>query len=67
MVGSKLFMVTPEQVGDAIVHLAASPELEGQTGGSYDGKRLVRPSRLAQDDALARRLWEVSAKMVKLA
>jgi len=64
---AKLFMVTPEQGGDAIVHLAASPELEGQTGGYYEGNRLVHPSRLAQDDALARRLWEVSAKMVKLA
>ncbi|HET7787270.1 MAG TPA: SDR family oxidoreductase [Myxococcales bacterium] len=64
---AKLFMVTPEQGGDAIVYLATSPELEGQTGGYYESNKQVRPSRLAQDDALARTLWDASAKMVKLA
>lgn len=64
---AKLFMVTPGQGGDAIVFLATSPELEGKTGGYYESNRLVRPSRLAQDDALATRLWDVSAKLVKLA
>lgn len=64
---AKLFMVTPRQGGEAIVFLATSPELEGQTGGYYESNRLVRPSRLAQDDALATRLWDVSAKMVKMA
>jgi retinol dehydrogenase-14 len=64
---AKLFMVTPQQGGDAIVFLATSPELEGQTGGYYESNKLVRPSRLAQDDALAAKLWDLSAKMVKLA
>jgi retinol dehydrogenase-14 len=64
---AKLFMVTPEQGGDAIVFLATSPELEGQTGGYYESNKQVRPSRLAQDDALASKLWDASAKMVKLA
>jgi retinol dehydrogenase 14 len=64
---AKLFMVTPEQGGDAIVFLATSPEVEGQTGGYYERNQRVRPSRLAQDDALARKLWDASAKMVKLA
>ncbi len=64
---AKLFMVTPEQGGDAIVFLATSPEVEGKTGGYYEKNKLVHPSRLAQDDALAVKLWEVSAKMVNLA
>ncbi len=64
---AKLFMVTPEQGGDAIVFLAASPEVEGKTGGYYEKNRLVLPSRLALDDGLAAKLWDVSARMVELA
>lgn len=63
---AKRFMLTPEQGGDTIVYLATSPELEGQTGGYYEGDRRVDPARLARDPALARKLWDVSAKLVKL-
>jgi len=63
----KLFMLTPEQGGDTIVHLAASPDLEGQSGGYYENNCRVQPSRLAQDQALAKKLWDVSAQLVKLA
>jgi retinol dehydrogenase 14 len=63
---AKLFMITPEEGGDRIVHLAASPEVEGQTGGYYDKNRRVTPSALAQDAAVAARLWDVSARLVGL-
>ena len=61
---AKLFMVTPSVGGERIAYLAASPEVEGQTGGYYVKNRPVAPSRLAQDSALARRLWDVSAQLV---
>lgn len=64
---AKLFMITPEKGAETIVFLAASPEVEGKTGGYYERSRLVFPSRLAQDDALAKRLWDLSARLVKLA
>jgi NAD(P)-dependent dehydrogenase (short-subunit alcohol dehydrogenase family) len=64
---AKLFMVSPRKGGDAIVFLATSAEVEGKTGGYYENNKLVLPSRLARDDALAAKLWEVSARMVKLA
>ena len=64
---TKLFMITPEQGGDTIVHLASSPEVEGKSGGYYERNRLVFPSRLAQDDALAAKLWALSEKLTKLA
>lgn len=64
---AKLFMVAPKRGGDAIVFLATSPEVEGMTGGYYERNRLALPSRLARDDALAAKLWDVSAKMVKQA
>jgi NAD(P)-dependent dehydrogenase (short-subunit alcohol dehydrogenase family) len=58
--------LTPEQGGAAVVQLAASPELEGVTGQYFEKGRAVAASRLAQDDALARRLWDVSEKLTNL-
>jgi len=57
---------TPEQGGAAVVQLAASPELDGVTGQYFENGRPVAPSRLAQDAALARRLWDVSEHLVHL-
>jgi NAD(P)-dependent dehydrogenase (short-subunit alcohol dehydrogenase family) len=62
----KLFMTSAEQGAETIVYLAASPEVQGLTGGYYERNRIVPPSRLAQDEALARRLWERSAALVGL-
>ncbi len=64
---ARLFMISPRKAADAIVFLATSPEVEGKTGGYYENNKPVLPSRLARDDALAAKLWDVSAKMVKLA
>ena len=60
------FMLRPEQGAARVVYLAADPALEGQTGGYYEDNRRVAPSPLAQDEALARRLWDVSARLVGL-
>jgi retinol dehydrogenase-14 len=59
-----LFMLSPEQGGDIIVYLASSPDLEEKTGGYYERFALVPPSPLAQDEDVARRLWDVSASLV---
>ena len=64
---ARLGMISPEQGGDTIVHLAASPEVEGLTGGYYEKNRLVDPAPLGRDEALARRLWDVSAELTGLA
>ena len=63
---AKRFMLSPERGARPIVRLAASPELDGRTGGYFEKDRLVSPSRLAQDEALAKRLWEVSAELVSV-
>ena len=60
------WFLTPEQGGAAVVPLAASPELAGVTGQYFENGRPVAPSRLAQDAALARRLWDASARLVAL-
>ncbi len=62
----KLFLISAEQGGDRIVYLATSPEVEGKSGGYYKNNRCIDPSRTAQDEALAARLWEVSATLVRL-
>jgi len=59
----KLFMLSAEQGADTIVYLAESAGAEGQSGGYYEKNRRVDPSRSAQDRALARRLWEESARL----
>lgn len=58
------FFITARAGGARIVQLAASPELEGVTGQYFEEQRPVEPAPLAQDAALARRLWEVSESMV---
>lgn len=47
--------------------LAASPDLEGVTGKYFEKGRAVEPAPLARDEALAKRLWNVSASLVGLA
>ena len=60
------FFLTVEEGAATIVQLAADPELEGVTGKYFEKKVAVPPAPLAQDQALAKRLWEVSAEMVGL-
>jgi retinol dehydrogenase 14 len=62
----RLFMISPAAGAETIVYLATSPEVEGETGLYFEKNRPKLPSRLAQDDAVARRLWDESAQLVKL-
>jgi len=62
----KNFALTPELGAETIIYLASSPEVEGRSGGYYHKCRLEPPSRAAQNDADANRLWDVSAKIAGL-
>jgi NAD(P)-dependent dehydrogenase (short-subunit alcohol dehydrogenase family) len=55
--------IPPERGAMTSVYLATSSEVEGKTGGYYEKSKLATPSAAAQDDAAARRLWEVSARI----
>jgi NAD(P)-dependent dehydrogenase (short-subunit alcohol dehydrogenase family) len=59
----KNFALTPEQGAETIIYLASSDDVAGKSGGYYDKKKLTAPSRAAQSDADAKRLWDVSAKI----
>lgn len=63
---AKLFFISPRKGGETIVHLAASPEVATVTGEYFKDNKVTRVARVAQDDALAAKLWDVSARLVKL-
>jgi len=46
------------------VQLATARELDGVTGKYFTTGRAAEPSALAQDDAAAKRLWEMSERLV---
>ena len=54
-----------EEASRMPVHLATAPELEGVTGKYFTTGRAAEPSALAQDDAAAARLWEMSERLVQ--
>jgi NAD(P)-dependent dehydrogenase (short-subunit alcohol dehydrogenase family) len=55
--------ISPERGAETPVYLASSPQVEGQSGGYYYECTPSTPSREAQDNEAARRLWEESAKL----
>jgi retinol dehydrogenase-12 len=60
----KRFMITAEDGAKTQIHCAASTEAGRETGLYYDRERPREPSRLAQDPALARELWDRSTGFV---
>ena len=57
-------LVSPDTAADTIVYLATSAEAASKTGCLFQGRRVIEPSRLAQNPALAASLWNESAKLV---
>jgi NAD(P)-dependent dehydrogenase (short-subunit alcohol dehydrogenase family) len=58
------FARPPEKGAQTLVYLAASPQVQGANGGYYFDSKEIAPSAAAQDDGVAERLWEVSARLV---
>jgi NAD(P)-dependent dehydrogenase (short-subunit alcohol dehydrogenase family) len=58
------FAISQKRGARTTIYLASSPEVEGVSGGYFYKCRPAAPSKVAQDDAAARRLWEVSERMV---
>lgn len=57
-------MITPEKGARTSLHVATSAEAGATSGLYWSKQKPVRPSRAAQDDEAARRLWEVSERLV---
>lgn len=60
---AKLFAISPDKGAETIVYLASSPEVANASGGYYYKCRPATPTREAQDDAAAERLWEATKKL----
>jgi len=56
--------LSPEEAADTVVWLATAPEAGSMTGGYFQNRQLLEPSRAAQDDAGAARLWAESEALV---
>jgi NAD(P)-dependent dehydrogenase (short-subunit alcohol dehydrogenase family) len=63
---SMVFASRPERGAKTIVHLTASPDFANVTGGYFIDCREAVPSREAQDDVAARRLWQESLRLAGL-
>jgi retinol dehydrogenase-12 len=61
----KLTAITPEEGTQTIIYLASSPEVEGVTGKFFVKSREKRSSSASYDVEVAKKLWEISEKMVK--
>ena len=55
---------TPEQGAATSIHVAAAPELEGVSGRYFKNRKQVRPTRVAEDDEAAARLWAASEALI---
>jgi retinol dehydrogenase 12 len=60
---AKAFALSPEKGAQTLIYLACSPEVEKTTGEYFYKCRPTPPSREAQDDTVARRLWEETARL----
>lgn len=62
----KRFALSPQEGAETLVYLAASPDVADITGEYFCKCRSATPSREAQDDLSARRLWAESARLAHL-
>ena len=58
--------LTPEEGADTQIWLATSDEVAGVTGKYFVRRRETRSSEASRNQDDARRLWDVSARMVGL-
>ena len=58
------FAISPEKGARTTVYLASSPDVADVSGGYFYKCKPSAPSRVAQDDDAARRLWDASEKLV---
>jgi len=62
----RVFFQSPERGADTSIYLASSPEVAGGTGKYFIKRRAVSSSPESYDAAIARHLWDVSARLVGL-
>jgi len=64
--GAKKFALTPEEGAKTLIYLASSPEVDAVTGKYFEKCKEAMPTAEAQNDADARRLWQISLQLTGL-
>jgi NAD(P)-dependent dehydrogenase (short-subunit alcohol dehydrogenase family) len=59
--------LSPAEGADTVVWLATAPEAGSTTGGYFQNRQSLEPSRPAQDDMAAARLWTESEELISRA
>lgn len=62
--GGMLLARTPEKGAETLIWLATSPEAGKFNGEYFFDKQIAKRTKLAEDDVLAKGLWELSEKLV---
>jgi NAD(P)-dependent dehydrogenase (short-subunit alcohol dehydrogenase family) len=57
--------ISPEDGAKTMIYLATSPDVAGTSGEYFNKCRIEAPTRAAQNDADARKLWDVSAALAQ--
>jgi NAD(P)-dependent dehydrogenase (short-subunit alcohol dehydrogenase family) len=60
---AKKFALNPEEGARTLIYLASSPEVQGVSGKYFHKCQQELPTAEAQNDADARRLWDVSVQL----
>ena len=60
---AKNFALTPEQGAETIIYLASSPDVAETSGEYFNKRQTTAPSKAAQNDDDAKRLWDVSVQL----
>ncbi len=63
---AKLFAISPEKGSRTIVYLASSDEVANTSGAYFFKSKPAEPTKEAQDDGAAKRLWEESSRLGNL-
>jgi len=58
--------ISPEEGAKTIIHLASSPDVAAISGEYFYKCKVAEPTAAAQNDADAKQLWDVSAKIAGL-
>lgn len=62
----KLFMTSPEKGAETIVYLASSDEAQGLNGEYLEKLKVKKSSDESNNEEIAQRLWDISAKLTHL-
>ena len=65
-VAISLVGISPEKGAQTIIHLASSPDVATISGKYFYKCKVIQPTAAAQNDADAKQLWDVSAKIAGL-